>query len=165
MASHRSTPALIAGALLVCLTAAPSLLHAQSASPSVVTGTCKDGSKTSAAHRQGACRGHGGIATWASTAGTGTDTVAAATTAAVASAATPKARTAATTTPKASAASPAPAAAASTTVPATTAAAGGAAPAGATGLCKDGSYTKAIHHSGACAHHGGVKSWLQPTQS
>src|SRR6185312_13429878 len=32
---------------------------------------------------------------------------------------------------------------------------GGAAPAGATGQCKDGSYTMAKTHSGACSRHGG----------
>jgi hypothetical protein len=33
-------------------------------------------------------------------------------------------------------------------------------PAGATGKCKDGTYTMATTHSGACSHHGGVDSWL-----
>lgn len=33
-------------------------------------------------------------------------------------------------------------------------------PAGATGQCKDGSYTHAVHHSGACSSHGGVAKWL-----
>ena len=33
-------------------------------------------------------------------------------------------------------------------------------PAGATGQCKDGSYTHATHHSGACSSHGGVAKWL-----
>jgi hypothetical protein len=37
---------------------------------------------------------------------------------------------------------------------------GGAAPAGATGQCKDGSYTMAKTHSGACSRHGGVAKWL-----
>jgi hypothetical protein len=37
---------------------------------------------------------------------------------------------------------------------------GGAAPAGATGQCKDGSYTMSKSHSGACSSHGGVAKWL-----
>ena len=36
----------------------------------------------------------------------------------------------------------------------------GPAPEGATGVCKDGSYTKSKGHSGACSHHGGVAKWL-----
>ena len=31
---------------------------------------------------------------------------------------------------------------------------------GATGVCNDGTYTKAVHHQGACSHHGGVDYWL-----
>jgi Protein of unknown function (DUF3761) len=34
------------------------------------------------------------------------------------------------------------------------------APAGATGQCKDGSYTMAKNHQGACSRHGGVAKWL-----
>jgi hypothetical protein len=33
-------------------------------------------------------------------------------------------------------------------------------PAGATGTCKDGTYTKQTAHSGACSGHGGVANWL-----
>jgi hypothetical protein len=36
----------------------------------------------------------------------------------------------------------------------------GAAPAGATGVCKDGSYTMAKSHAGACSRHKGVAKWL-----
>src|ERR1700761_6861026 len=39
-------------------------------------------------------------------------------------------------------------------------AAGGPAPTGATGQCKDGSYTMSKSHSGACSSHGGVAKWL-----
>lgn len=31
---------------------------------------------------------------------------------------------------------------------------------GATGVCNDGTYTHAVHHQGACSHHGGVSYWL-----
>jgi hypothetical protein len=33
-------------------------------------------------------------------------------------------------------------------------------PPGATGQCVDGTYTDAIHHQGACSHHGGVATWF-----
>ena len=32
-------------------------------------------------------------------------------------------------------------------------------PKGATGKCKDGSYTKSARTSGACSKHGGVEKW------
>jgi hypothetical protein len=35
-----------------------------------------------------------------------------------------------------------------------------ATPVGATGQCKDGSYTMAKNHKGACSGHGGVAKWL-----
>lgn len=34
--------------------------------------------------------------------------------------------------------------------------------AGATALCKDGTYSFSAHRSGTCSHHGGVKEWLSP---
>lgn len=33
-------------------------------------------------------------------------------------------------------------------------------PAGATAICKDGSYSFSTSHSGTCSHHGGVVNWL-----
>jgi hypothetical protein len=38
--------------------------------------------------------------------------------------------------------------------------AAGSTPAGATGKCKDGTYTHSKTHSGACSHHGGVANWI-----
>ena len=32
-------------------------------------------------------------------------------------------------------------------------------PAGATALCRDGSYSYSKTHTGACSHHGGVAKW------
>ena len=34
-------------------------------------------------------------------------------------------------------------------------------PEGATALCKDGSWTKARNHNGACASHKGLVRWVQ----
>jgi hypothetical protein len=34
------------------------------------------------------------------------------------------------------------------------------APAGATALCNDGTYSFSQHRSGTCSHHGGVREWL-----
>lgn len=31
---------------------------------------------------------------------------------------------------------------------------------GATAQCKDGSFSHAAHHAGACSHHGGVAKWM-----
>jgi hypothetical protein len=35
------------------------------------------------------------------------------------------------------------------------------APPGATARCRDGTYSYAKHHQGACSHHGGVAKWLR----
>ncbi len=111
---------------------------ADSANPT----TCKDGT-TSAATGKGACSGHGGVLKPTKT----------------------KPATAAASEPVPAAATPAPAAAAKSataTKSAPTAAAGNTDPTGATAKCKDGTYSKSQHHSGACSHHGGVAEWLTP---
>lgn len=35
------------------------------------------------------------------------------------------------------------------------------APKNATAKCKDGTYSYAKHHQGACSHHGGVAEWYK----
>jgi len=42
---------------------------------------------------------------------------------------------------------------------------GSSAPVGATARCRDGSYSYATHHRGACSHHGGVAAWLDGSGS
>jgi len=39
------------------------------------------------------------------------------------------------------------------------------APSGATARCNDGTYSYAVHHQGACSHHGGVAEWLDGSSS
>jgi Protein of unknown function (DUF3761) len=76
---------------------------------------------------------------------------AAPTTGAAATAPAPAAKPAATP-----AAKPAATPQAKTTTP------GSADAAGATAKCKDGTYSHAKTHSGACSKHGGVAEWLKP---
>jgi hypothetical protein len=41
----------------------------------------------------------------------------------------------------------------------------GSAPPSAAARCRDGSYSYAKHHQGACSHHGGVAKWLDGSAS
>ena len=139
-------PGLAIGGMLIALAMA-SPLAAQAGAKPAVTGTCKDGSTTTAKTKVGACSKHGGVATWTAGAAASSDSG----TAGASSASKPAAKS--TTKAKDTTSSQG-------TAATTTAAASKGAPAGATGLCNDGSYTKAAHRSGACAHHKGVKQWL-----
>jgi hypothetical protein len=130
---------LAAASVLFAMTGAP--LHAQSTATAPTN--CKDGT-TSTATGRGACSGHGGVQK-----------------AAAASTAAPAAAPAAAAAPAKATAAPAPAAApAKASAAPAPAAAAGAAPTGATAKCKDGTYSMAKHHQGACSRHGGVGEWL-----
>ena len=119
------------------------------------TVTCKDGSTSKGG--RGACRGHGGVDKGATAKGAG---------AAAVPPAAPRAAPAAPPAP-----SPAPAAAAAPrAAPAAPAAASAPPnakntdPTGAIAKCKDGTYSHAKGHAGACSRHGGVAEWLDGTE-
>lgn len=99
--------------------------------PAGATGRCKDGSYTESASKKGACKGHGGVAEWLATQGTGTSEKA-----------EKKAKHDKSSTTSAAA----------QTAPSTP-------PPDATGKCKDGSYTTSASKKGACRGHGGVAEW------
>jgi len=141
-------PGLAIGGMLIALAMASPL--AAQAGAKLVTGTCKDGTTTTAKTKVGACSKHGGVATWTAGAASDSGTANASSVSKPAAKSTAKAKD--TTSSQGTAAT-------------TTTAASKGAPAGATGLCNDGSYTKAAHRSGACAHHKGVKQWLSATHT
>lgn len=119
----KSLPYALAGACILS-----GLAFAQA--PAGASGTCKDGTYTTAASKRGACSGHGGVKDWFAD---------------QQSAPTRRGSTA-----QAPAAQAAPAAGPSTAQ----------APGGATGTCKDGTSTTAASKRGACSGHGGVKEWF-----
>jgi hypothetical protein len=120
--------------LVLALGAGFSAQATTSAAPAAATVTCKDGSTSKAG--KGACSHHGGIQ---------------------------KGGTAAPAAAAAAPAAPAPAPAAAPVEKKPTAAAkddSNATAAGAIAKCKDGTFSHAKQHKGACSRHGGVGQWL-----
>ena len=117
--------------------------------PKGATGQCNDGSYTRAKTQCGACSRHGGVKTWfggksSSTASTPTNTRVPKTAASPPPTQEP---------PNVPPTPPSSAAKAPTKSPAN-------AP-GATAKCKDGTYSYAKQHRGACSRHGGVAEWYK----
>jgi hypothetical protein len=136
---------LLAAAILAF--AVPSLvvsIDAQ-ARPKNATAQCKDGSYSTAKTKQGACSKHGGVQTWFADEKPPTT-------------AAPKSGTASTPqTANDAPKTPAP----KTPAPGTATKNASGAPGNATAKCKDGTYSYAKQHSGACSHHGGVAEWYK----
>lgn len=157
--SYRSL--LVAAAIAL----APFALNAQAA-----TVTCKDGT-TSAATGRGACSGHGGVNKTATKAAAKSDSKATAK-AAKAEAKEAKSESKADTKADVKAATKSSKAAEKSTSKAVSSdvketgktpklTAANTDPTNATAKCKDGTYSHAATHRGACSRHGGVSEWLK----
>ena len=99
--------------------------------PKDATAQCKDGTYSKAQTRRGACSRHGGVATWFADEKADTGS----------KPATPKVL-------------PQP-------VPSGKTAGKSGVPENATAKCKDGTFSYAKQHRGACSHHGGVAEWYK----
>jgi len=117
---------------------------AKASTPAGSTGQCNDGSYTKAKAERGACSQHGGVKTWFA-----------------ANIATPTPSATPAPSEPAAPAPPKTATPTNTQSPTATKAAPADAPQGATAKCKDGTYSMAKQHRGACSRHGGVAEWYK----
>src|SRR5262249_33431624 len=135
----------VAGMLAIGM---PVLAQKPANAPANATAQCTDGTFSTAKTEKGACSKHGGVKTWfgpAKDAGKTAGVKGGATT----DKGTPKGAGGSSATGKAAGATAA-----------TASAATGTPPAGSTGQCTDGTYTRAKTQTGACSKHGGVKTWF-----
>ena len=154
MLARRFLSALLAtGLLAFASNPATAATKKKAAKPADATGQCDDGTYTRAKNQQGACSSHGGVKTWY-----GEPAAPAAAPAAKTSRAPKPAKTSAPSTAAAEPAEPKPAPAPVTKAPTKTATGSAA---NATAKCKDGTFSYAKQHSGACSHHGGVAEWYK----
>jgi hypothetical protein len=147
----------------LCLIVPMAVLHAQAGTK--VDVTCNDGT-TSPSVGKGACSGHGGVTsktttkTTAAKKSTAAKTKASTKTAAGETKATKSTKTKKASTKAESKVATKPAAPAAK--PSAMASAADKDPKDATASCKDGTYSHAATHSGACSGHGGVLKFLKP---
>lgn len=160
-----AAPATAAAKASAPATTKPAAPPAAASTAAAATGAtlCKDGT-TSEASGRGACSGHGGVNKGEATATAAPASAAKSAPAPAAAAAAPPVAAAATKATAAAAtpvAAP-PAAPTSTTAKSTGGSGAGvsADPTGAIAKCKDGMYSHASSHSGACSRHGGVAEFL-----
>jgi hypothetical protein len=158
---------ILAGALALLMIG----LHAPQVRAQAAASVCKDGT-TSAAVGKGACSGHGGVDAKATTAAKQAEkkakTTAAKTVPAATAAKTPSLPAPVPATAPARAKSEAKSQAPSAPTAAKTAAKPSSKrgddndPTDALAQCKDGMYSHAANHRGACSKHGGVSKFLKP---
>lgn len=166
---------LVAGLLAIAFPTLAASVHAATKKktdekPKDATAQCVDGSYSRAKTQQGACSSHGGVKTWFGETASAPVPPSPERVSTSKRAPTPsKAAKAPSTTSKAAPPPSATSAPEPTTLPpaatssakAPTVATTTATPANAIAKCKDGTFSYAKTHSGACSHHGGVAEWYK----